>query len=644
MLKRAILALAGLTGCSAPAPANSSWTSATTGTWNPPGSTTTTSTTSTAPPPPGAPPLGPTVTAGGVSFRVWAPHASAADVIGTFAASPAAMSAVGDGTFAAAVPAAKAGDTFHYTLTTPAGPLTRLDPWCRELAGAECRIVDPSAYAWQSGPFQRPARAQTVVYELHVGSFAVDAGAAQGTFASLAGKMGYLSDLGVDVVELMPVQDFGGKSNGWGYNPHLYLAPQPAYGGADDLRALVDAAHLHGVGVWLDVVYNHYDGWAGAPLHCFDGDCPGGAGGSDAGDPLTGPAGVYFFGPGAFATTPWGPRPAYTQPEVAGLVTGSLSWWLDEMRGDGFRWDSVSNIRGIDGQGTTPGGRELIVAGNALIHQAGATSVAEDLKGYAAITQPPGQGGFGFDAQWDGFGYTVSGVLALASDDARDLGQIQGALQGSYAGDPFARLIWLEDHDTVGNGGSQNASHIDAQSPESWAARKRSMLGGVLLLTAPGVPMLFQGQDTLASGTFANPPAPLAPATTAGLAMHGFYRDLIRLRRNLDGGAGSLADPGVAILHRDDTTKVLAYRRSGPSQEDVIVVVNLRSTAWPTYDIGVPAAGAWKVRLDTEWNAYGADFGGGQTGPLQAQATPYGGQPCRLRLALGGYSAVVLTR
>jgi 1,4-alpha-glucan branching enzyme len=550
------------------------------------------------------------------------------------------MSAVGDGTFAATVPGAKVGDTFHYTLTTPTGSLTRVDPYCRQLAGTECALVDPSSYAWQSSTFTRPARQQAVVYELHVGSFAVPAGAAQGTFASLAPQMSGLAGLGVNVVELMPVQDFAGAGNLWGYGPALYDAPQPAYGGADDLRALVDTAHQQGVAMWLDVVFNHYSPVSAGPLLCFDGDCPA----ADAGDPSTGPAGIYFFGPGDWATTPWGPRMNFPAPQVSALITGSLSWWLSENHGDGFRWDSVSNIRGNNGQGSAPGGQDLLVSGNALIHSAGAMSVAEDLQGDAAITAPSSQSGFGFDAQWDGFGYTVTGVLTAASDAARDLGQIQNALTGTYNGDPFQRLIFLEDHDTVGNGGSQIASLIDPQTPESWKARKLSMLGGVLLLTAPGVPMLFQGQDTLASGTFTDPPAPLPAPDAAGILMRGFYHDVIGLRRNLGGGTGGLSDTGITILHRNDSAKVMAYSRTGASGQDVIVLANFGSQAYSTYDIGVPAAGTWRVRLDTEWKAYGSDFGGGQTGPIQATATPYSGQPCELGVALGGYSAVVLSR
>jgi 1,4-alpha-glucan branching enzyme len=446
------------------------------------------------------------------------------------------------------------------------------------------------------------------------------------------GKLADLADLGANVIELMPALD-SGVGDGWGYAPQLYYAPRPAYGAAGDLRALVDEAHLDGIAVWLDVVFNHCDGSSKAPLRCFDGDCAGS------------PAGVYFFPQSSpWATTPWGPRLDFSKPEVADMIVDSLSAWMVEMRGDGFRWDSVSNIRGNDGQGTAPGGRELIVRGNALIHQLGGTSVAEDLKGLAAITQDPGAGGFGFDAQWDGFGYTVADQLALSDDNARDLGQIQGALTGSYAGDPFARLIWIEDHDTVGNGGAHLPSRIDAVNPESFAARKRSMLGGVLLLTAPGVPMLFQGQDILATGTFASSPAPLAPPTPAGQLMRSFYKDMIKLRRNVDGNTGSLAAPGIDILHRNDSAKVIAYGRHGASGDDVIVIVNLRNKAYATYDIGVPSAGPWQVRLDTDWTTYGSDFGGGQTGAVQTSATAYDGQPYKLPIKLGAYSAVVFSK
>ena len=583
---------------------------------------------------PTASPLrGPTITPAGIQFRVWAPNATAAWVEGDFPEQKVAMTpgGGGDGTFAATVAGAHAGSLYWFDLDAPSGALRRIDPYCRQVLadGSACVVVDPTAYAWKTPTFTRPARAATVVYELHVASFT-----AGGTFASTAAAMPTVADLGANVVELMPVQSFGGKLGGWGYNPQLYFAPKAGYGTADDLRALVDAAHGAGVGVWIDTVVNHCDRWTQAPLACFDGNCPAPSNG------------IYFFPPGTYEMTPWGPRLSYPDAHVSEMLRATVPWWLGEMHGDGFRWDSVSNIRAIDGSGTVPGGRDLLVAANNLAHASGAMSVAEDLKGYAAITQSSASGGFGFDAQWDGFGYAVTGVLTQGSDDARDLGAIQGALTGNYGGDPFARLIFIEDHDTVGNGGARLPSLIDPVTPTGIFARRRSMLGGVLLLSSPGVPMLFMGEESLATGTFTNPPAQLASTIPApyGTAMRAFYKDMIALRRNLGGLSGGLLDASVDVLQRNDVAKVIAYRRYGASGHDVLVIVNLRNAAYTQYDFGVPSGGAWRVRLDTDWTTYGSDFGGGQTGPITATATPKDGQPFTLSVKLAPYGAVVLSR
>lgn len=580
----------------------------------------------------GTPPgLGANPGPNGVTFRVWAPHATAARVVGSFAGSPLAMTAGPGGIFEATSATAKAGDTYGYSLDTPSGTLSRTDPYCRELASAGCTIVDPASFAWTDAAFQPAPRAKSIVYEMHVGSLSVPSGQTYGTFASAKAALPGLADLGVNVVEVLPVLDFGGGPEGWGYHPQLYFAPKASYGTADELRAFVDAAHGLGIGVWLDLVVNHCDGWSQAPLRCFDGDCP------------TGSSGIYFFAPGTYATTPWGPRPDYTDPQVVTMLVDATASFQRELHGDGFRWDSVSNIRALDGNGTTPGGQALLQKANDAIHAAGGLSVAEDLKGYAAITDTTAHGGFGFDAQWDGFGYTLDAQLALASDASRDLGQVIGALTGNYNGDGFQRVLFVEDHDMVGNGGARLPVKIDGANPTSFAARKRSILGGVLLLTSPGVPMLFQGQEFLATDGFLDPPAPLAAPAAAGLPVRAFYKDMLALRRNAGGGAGGLSDASIEVFHRNDAAKVVAYRRHGTSGEDAIVVVNLMNKAYTEYDVGVADAGPWRVRLDTDWQAYGSDFGGGTMGSVTARAGTKDGKPYTLPLALAAYSAMILT-
>jgi 1,4-alpha-glucan branching enzyme len=159
-----------------------------------------------------------------------------------------------------------------------------------------------------------------------------------------------------------------------------------------------------------------------------------------------------------------------------------------------------------------PGGAALLRRANAEARRIpGALLVAEDLKGYAAVTAGAGDGqGLGFDTQWDGgFSYALTSAVLGTDDGARNIAGVRDALYGRYNGDPFQRVIYTETHDTVGNGGARLPSRIDPKDPQSFAARKRSLLAAAVLMTAPGIPMLFQGQEMLSVGGFADPPLPL---------------------------------------------------------------------------------------------------------------------------------------
>jgi 1,4-alpha-glucan branching enzyme len=593
------------------------------------------------PPPPSGVPTGGNTYPGGTEFRVWAPNAKAVAVVGPFAPAPVLLAPEPDGRFAAKVAGAHAGQTYHYLVTAADGSiLTRVDPRARQSQGAESVIVDPAAYAWQTPPFTPAARAESVVYELHVGSFAPPGagGSATGTFASVAQKLDYLRDLGVTAVELMPVTEFPGGAS-WGYNPTGLYAPKPVYGAPDDLRRLVDAAHARGIGVLLDVVYNHYDGGNAAPLRCWDGAC-------------NGTHGIYFFGPGAYESTPWGPRPDFGRAEVRDFLVDDVFMWMSEYRVDGFRFDSTSNIRGLDGQGTVPGGSDFLRRACDVAHawSPRALMIAEDLKGYAPLTQTTASGGLGFDAQWDGFGYDVAATVIGADDTARSMATLAGALTRSYDGDPFDRVLFTENHDFVGNGSARLPQRIDPGNPGSWAARKRSMLAAALLLTTPGVPMLFEGQEILEPGAFPNPPAALAwsKATTFAPVL-AYYRDLIRLRRNLDGVSAGLTGASIDV-RVNEAAKVLVVRRwstsasGGKANDDVVIVASFANRSFARYEIGLPADGTWHVRLDGDAKRYSSDFGGGSLADVVAAAPGLDGSPVRGAVTLAPYSVVVLSR
>jgi 1,4-alpha-glucan branching enzyme len=309
------------------------------------------------------PPLGPSPVDGGWAFRVWAPNASSVTVEGDFGSHP--LAPLGDGTFAGSVAGASAGQQYDYLVesggvslkrTDPRAPLVGADPGQKEPPGV---LYDPATFAWQdeAGAFAPPPLDHAVIYELHVGTFVDPAGTGAGTYASAATKLADLAELGVNMVEILPVTEFPGNYS-WGYNPNYPFAPTRAYGSPEDFQRFVAQAHAAGIGVILDVVFNHFSidsqQTPSLSMWCFDGPCDGG--------------GVYFAPEPA---TPWGPRPAFGTAEVHDLIVDSVTSWLARYRADGFRWDSVIAIRNqsLDGTGADIlEGARLVRDANVAIH------------------------------------------------------------------------------------------------------------------------------------------------------------------------------------------------------------------------------------------------------------------------------------
>jgi 1,4-alpha-glucan branching enzyme len=283
-----------------------------------------------------------------------------------------------------------------------------------------------------------------------------------------------------------------------------------------------------------------------------------------------------------------------------------------------------------------------------LAARPGALLVAEDLKGVASVTAPAASGGLGFVTQWDGgFQYSVTSAAVSATDDARNIGAVRDALIGDYNGDAMQRLLYIETHDTAGNDGARLPVRIDAADPTSYAARKRAMLAAGVLLTAPGVPMLFMGQEMLEDTKFVPAPAPLDwTKSTTNAPVRAFYKDMIRLRRDLDGVSGGLRGTNITVTQVNDSpgNKVLVYRRWNKAGDDVMVVANFGAKKYTRYDVGVPAAATWLARVDSDATRYGADFGSAAPTAVTVTSIARDGLPATASIVLGPYAIVVLTR
>ena len=568
---------------------------------------------------------------GGTRFRVWAPYANAVSVVGdwnNWDATKNPMTRGAGGVWSADVPGVAAGAQYRYALSSNGQTVVHIDPYAQRVTNSKGNgiVDDPAAYHWQNDFRAAPAEEQ-VVYELHVGSFNNPAGTV-GNFDQVRAKLDYLSQLGITAIEIMPPAEFPG-ANSWGYNPALPMAVESTYGGPDALRALVDAAHARGIAVLIDVVYNHFGrGDLNSSLWCFDADC-------------LGAGGIYFY-TDTRQNTPWGPRPDFGRPEVRQYIVDSAVEWLRDYHCDGLRWDSTLTIRQANGADNADGWL-VLQQSMAAVHQLRPDSiqVAEDFANYDRITAPQSSGGLGFDTQWDGgFFHPVDDNIITALDSSRSMPAIAGALSHKLSGRATARVVYTEDHDEVANGKQRIPEMISPGNAGSLAARKRSTLGAAIVFTAPGIPMIFMGQEFLMNGTFANTPPLDWSRTTTYAGILQMYKDLIALRRTLPGLKGE----HIAVHHVNDTAKVIAYHRWNQGGDDVVVVANFANHAYASYLVGLPSAGTWHVRFQGDAQAYSADFGGASAADITATPTARDGLPATGSIALGPWSAVILSQ
>lgn len=587
----------------------------------------------------------------GVHFRVWAPHADAVFVTGSFndwSADAQPMTREENGYWFADVADAKVGSEYRYRLLCGEKELLRIDPYARQVTSSvgNSIVVDP-AFDWSDDKFRLHPINELVIYELHLGTFHDQETVPADKFLEAASKLEYLKQLGVNAIEIMPLAEFAGYSS-WGYNPACIFAVESSYGGPMGLKRFVNAAHQAGIGVILDVVYNHF-GPSDLDLWQFDGWSE-----KDQG-------GIYFYNDWR-ATTPWGStRPDYGRPEVRQFIRDNALMWLEDYHLDGLRFDMTLYMHDVRGNGAPgddlPDGWSLMQWINREIQALvpGRVTIAEDLRSDARITQAIDQNGSGFTAQWDAdFAHTIRAAVINADDQNRSLDSVRKALEARTNSDPFQRIIYSESHDEIANGQSRVASEIDPHNPDSWYAQKRTTLAAALVLTAPGVPMLFQGQEFLEDGWFQDS-VPLdwhKSETFCGLVK--MYRDLIHLRLNQFGSTRGLTGSGLNTYHENQADNVLAFHRwhqSGPG-DDVVVIVNLSHQAHPNYRLGFPAIGTWRVRLNSDWNGYSAAFANTACGDVLSLACDRETSPLSLRdgfktegtVTIGPYSVLILSQ
>ena len=448
--------------------------------------------------PPRSYPIGAEVLpSGGTHFRVWAENCRRVEVVLEAGANPsseaitAALSPESGGYFSGTVATAGPGSLYRFRLDGAAqslpDPASRFQP---QGPHRPSQVIDPARFTWTDGTWSGVELFGQIIYEMHIGTFT-----REGTWQAAIRELPELAASGITVLELMPVADFAGTF-GWGYDGVDLFAPTRLYGEPDDFRRFVDAAHAAGLGVLLDVVYNHF-----------------------------GPDGNYWT---AFASdyhtdryaNEWGAAINFdgaNSGPVREFFTSNAAYWIDEFHLDGLRLDATQQIFDSSAEHViTAIGRAVRAAarGRKTI------IVAENECQHSQLVRPVERGGNGLDGLWnDDFHHSARVALtghnaAYYTDYRGEPQEFISALKWGYLYQgqwykwqqkrrgtpaldlpPYHLVTFLENHDQLANSGLGLRL-----GPLSGPGRLRALTA--LFLLGPGTPMLFQGQEFGASSPF----------------------------------------------------------------------------------------------------------------------------------------------
>jgi len=562
-----------------------------------------------------------------------------------------------DTTWVGTVPGVKAGDQYRYAIER--GGVTREfnDPRAQQLTGFDLpdgfglpgnddkprSVVTNSNLSMPT--FTEPTFNTMVIYEMHIGTF-------NKTFTGAIEKLDYLKGLGINTIEVLPVtqnplfSDHTPPNHDWGYDPVQLFAIKSAYGRPQDFKEFVKQCHERQMAVIVDVVYNHFV--ENSLLKGFGGFTP---------SELT--RGVYFYGDDR-ANTGFGPRPDFGRPQVRQYIIDNALLLLRDYNVDGLRFDDTIDIRtyGPNHDKVNSEGAQMLQEVNFSYrntepNQPSKITIAEDLQSSGNITLQTPPVGLEFNSQWDDTMVNViRDVMTKINDSDRNLGAVKDALQKKMASDVFTRVIYTENHDQVGHppGQIRLPTLIDTNDHESVFAKKRSTLAAAIMLTSPGIPMIFQGQEMLETRDFSfKMPTMVDFGRVTDPKIKGIvqmYRDLIALRRNLVGETRGLTGQNLNVFHLDSSNKTLAYHRweIGGEGDDVVVVANFSNVPLLTLNVGFPRQGQWHVRFNSGAEVYDPSFKNGDSFDVMANAGSKDGLNFNANVGIGPYSAVIFSQ
>ncbi|WP_333672532.1 alpha amylase C-terminal domain-containing protein [Elioraea tepidiphila] len=641
-------------------------------------------------------PMGATLVPGGATFRTWAPTARSVHVV-TDAhvdadwsrctpSDDTRLAPLGDGTWGGFVPGITDGTPYLFWIQGPEGGSEGLkrDPYARELAtcpefpDCPCLVRPAHNYPWHDARWRPPPFHELIIYQLHVGVFwgADPEVPHYGTFLDVVARIPHLRDLGVTAIQLLPIQEYDGHF-GLGYAGLDYFSPEMLYQvedqaelarhlvavnallaehgqapltlaelvtGPNQLKCLIDLCHLNGIAVILDLVFNHAGGGFGdRSLYFYDRQPWGDDNRS-----------LYFTDKG------WagGKVFAYWQAPVRQFLIDNACFFLTEYRADGIRYDEVTVIHEHGGD---PFCRDL--TSTVRYVKPAAIQIAEYWNWDRAYPVTKSPDGLGFDAALgDRLRDALRGMLAEASGGAEAHVRLDRVAEALLPppGFPAAWTVvqCLENHDVVrwdydshAPRAPRVAAVADPSHPHSWYGRSRARVATALLLTAPGIPMLFMGQEILEARPWHDDIRFWSQFligwnevdhVRAKRDFLRFVQDLVALRRQHP----ALSSEGVRVPQVHERDRVLVLHRWVEGEgRDVVVVASVNEQALDHYPVTLPWPGRWREVFNSDvYDPFPNVAPVGNFGAIHADPASGFAYPFAARMRLPANGVIVLTR
>ncbi len=638
-------------------------------------------------------PMGATVMPGGTGFRTWAPNAKMVSVIAGAALAaatdaawrPAAsdnLAPLGDGTWGGFLAGLGDGDVYMFFVEGDGSSGWKRDSFARELTltpafpTCYCIVRDPAGYPWHDAGWRTPQFSDMIIYQLHIGTWWAqdDAGndvraTRGGTFLDAIDKIDHLRALGINVVQLLPVQEFE-TSYSMGYNGVDYFSPEGEYTvaagdlawrvdkinamlagfgqpalteaqlqpGINQLKCFVDLCHLYGIAVIFDLVFNHAGpNFDDQSLWFYDRQVNGNDNNS-----------LYFtdqaFGGGQVF--------AYWNDWVAEFLIDNACFFVREYRIDGIRYDEVRAIENYGGRTVCQNLTQTVRATNPSALQ-NAEYWNPDRP--SAVEAPPG--GLGFDVELgDGLRDALRGLVAQAAGGeqaAIDFTAVADTLVTPAGFSDAWRIVQFIENQDITYAGHDGASRVvslaDPSDHRSWYACSRTRVATSLLLAAPGIPVLFMGQEFLEDKLWSDDRGYNGLIWWEGLtapdpSMRDFLRfmtDLIAVRR----GQPALRASGVRVSRAANFDRVIVLHRWVEAQgEDLVVIASFDELPKHGYTVGLPYAGAWREVFNSDFYSNYPNPGViGNGGSVQASGGPLDGFAASASVTLPPNGVIMLT-